>query len=478
MKNSEKGQLTIHVLIFSSIAIVMLAGFVVWTDTNVKLARRSGEKSLALAIAEAGIEYYRWHLAHAPEDYTDGNATSSPSYTHEYFDRNGNPIGEFVLEITPPPYSSTIVTIVSTGKVYSDSTISKKIKVKLGIPSLAKYSVAANADIRFGEGTEVFGILHSNGGIRFDGVAHNLVTSAKDKYGDPDHGGGQEFGVHTHISPQDPLPPASVPVRPDVFTAGRSFPVPALDFTGITQTLSSIRNDAQTEGFYATSSEAVGYSLILKTDDTFDLYKVTVLEDPPSGCKNNQGQDKWGTWSVKTKTLLGNYPFPSNGLIFIEDDAWVEGQINTARLTVAAGRFPDNPSKRASITVNNDLLYSNYNGDDVLGLIAQENINIGLMSEDDLRIDAALISQNGRVGRFYYPPKVFTAKKCSPNDSKSKITTYGMIASNKRYGFAYTDGTGYAIRNVIYDGNLLYGPPPSFPLTSDQYEQIFWEEVK
>jgi hypothetical protein len=51
-----------------------------------------------------------------------------------------------------------------------------------------------------------------------------------------------------------------------------------------------------------------------------------------------------------------------------------------------------------------------------------------------------------------------------------------MIATNQRYGFAYTDGTGYLIRNLNYDGSLLYGPPPSFPLTSDQYVTLTWEE--
>jgi hypothetical protein len=59
-----------------------------------------------------------------------------------------------------------------------------------------------------------------------------------------------------------------------------------------------------------------------------------------------------------------------------------------------------------------------------------------------------------------------------------EITLYGMIATNLRYGFAYTDGTGYADRIIIYDSNLLYSPPPSFPLTSDKYTTISWEEIE
>jgi hypothetical protein len=53
---------------------------------------------------------------------------------------------------------------------------------------------------------------------------------------------------------------------------------------------------------------------------------------------------------------------------------------------------------------------------------------------------------------------------------------YGMIASQERYGFAYTDGTGYQNRIIIFDPNLLYSPPPSFPLTADYYTPIFWNE--
>ena len=105
--------------------------------------------------------------------------------------------------------------------------------------------------------------------------------------------------------------------------------------------------------------------------------------------------------------------------------------------------------------------------------IYQNNINVGLQSEDDLRIDAALIAQKGRVGRFFY------SHDCSATYYKRQtLTLYGMIATYLRYGFAFTDGTGYQIRNLNYDANLLYAPPPSFPLTSDQYVTLSWEEIK
>ncbi len=471
IKKYQCGQLTIQILILGFVTVTMLSGFVLWSDTYVRNVSREKNKSQAFTIAEAGIEYYRWHLAHAPQDFKDGTASSGP-YIHPYYDKDNVRIGEFQLDITAPATGTTIVQIVSTGKVDADPTATKVIKVKMGLPSLARFSVAANADIRFGEGTSVYGQLHSNGGIRFDGTAYNVVTSAKDKYDDPDHSGGQEFGVHTHVSPTDPLPPTSTPVRTDVFKAGRQFPVPAVDFTGITVDLANIKAQASTSGKYYGPSGKSGYEIVLRTDDKFDIYKVNTLKAAPNNC-NSDGAVGWGTWSINTTSSVATgVAIPANGLIFVEDDVWVRGQINTARVTIASGRFPVNSNTYASITVNNDLKYTNYDGSDVISLMTQRNINAGLKSDDDLQIDAALVAQNGRVGRYYY------GSSCGTEYKRSTISLYGMLASNRRYGFAYTDGTGYATRNLTYDGYLLYGPPPSFPITASQYDIISWEETK
>ena len=302
-------------------------------------------------------------------------------------------------------------------------------------------------------------------------MAHNVVSSSVEKYYDPDHSSSQEFGVHTHAYPQDPYPPASVPVRADVFEAGRQFPVATVDFDGITMDLAEMQTDAEGGGFYRLSSGALGYHVVLKTNDTFDLYKVTSFVAPLSGCHDSQDQDGWGTWSIDVQELLGNYAFPGNGIMFFEDDIFVDGRIDTARLTIVAASLPDSPADRKSIIVNNDLLYTGYGGTDVIGLIAQKDINVGLISEDNLRIDAALIAQNGRAGRYYY------SSSCFPYYIRQSLTLWGMIATNQRYGFAYTDDTGYQTRSLNYDGYLLYNPPSSFPLTSGQYLTLSWEET-
>jgi hypothetical protein len=483
----SRGQLLVQVIVFSTIAIIIIGGLVGWAGTNIKASRLSLERERSIQLAEAGIDYYRWHLAHAQTDYQDGTGVPGP-YVHDVLDKDGDVAGQFSLVVTPPIVGSTKVRIESTGIPINNPQIGRKITVEFAIPSLAKYAVVANDNMRFGLGTEIFGPVHSNGGIRFDGLTHNIMTSSLATYNDPDHVGAVEFGVHTHVNPPpgsgttDPFRPLEAPPtnpvqsRPDVFEIGRQFPVPAEDFVGLTSNLAQIKADAQASGRYLASSGSQGYQIILKTNDTFDVYRVT-SQINQSGCTNSQSQSGWGTWSINNRVFVANYAIPANGLVFVEDNAWVQGTINSARVTIAAGRFPDNPSNRPNIIVNNDLLYTNYDGQDVIGLISQGHVHVGLVSDTDLRIDAALVAQNGRVGRFYYPPPG-GGNNCGPYHVRNSITLYGMIATNIRYGFAYTNGNGYQIRNINYDANLLYGPPPTFPLTGDQYQIISWEEVR
>ena len=500
--STQQGIVLVNVLIFATIAITVTTSLVNWGASVLKSTRLVDAREQALQMAEAGVEYYRWHLAHAPTDYQDGTGAAGP-YVHDVKDSDGDIVGQYSLVITPPQIGSTIVRIRSTGTVTAAPGVSRTIQTTLAIPSLAKFAVVANAAMRFGEGTEVFGPIHANGGVRFDGLAHNIVTSGLTSYDDPDHNESGadklEFGVHTHVTappgsgvvdtyrPAE-TPPVSIPSRPDVFIAGRLFPVPTFDFNGLTADLSSLKAQATTSGSYFAASGVQGYRIVLNTNDTFTIYRVNSLVSlTGSSCTSNStatSQAGWGSWSINTQSAaIGTYNFPANGVIFVEDNLWVEGSINTARLTIAAGVFPDNVGTRKSITINNNLTYTNYDGQDVIALIAQNNINAGYNSLATLRIDAALIAQNGRAGRYYY------ASSCGGNYGRTTLTLYGMIASNQRYGFAYTGssyncggsltdvGSGYCTRNIIYDSNLLYGPPPSFPLTSSQYTTISWEEL-
>jgi len=483
---NKKGQIILYVMFYGFISFFIFNAIILWLYTVLNSVEKTINQQIALQIAESGVEYARWRLNHFPEDFNFSTTTV-------FYDRLGNALGQVNLTVTPPPIGSTIVEITSNGKLINAPNIEKIIKANLAKPSVAKYSVLIDDNIRFGVGTVVYGEIHSNKGIRFDGTAYNLIKSSLITYSDPDHQGCQEWAVHTHVNPQDPCPPSNnpdpslIPFRPDVFKAGRAVGVPTLDFVGISSNLADLKQKALQNGFYLEFSgdNNYGYELVLK-ESNFDVYKVTRVVDVPRNCELydtyegpafNNDRYRHSTWSIRNKQFVGTFNYPSNGVIFVEDNVWVSGKINNKKIIIASARFPENPDRMTNIIINDDLLYTNYDGRDVIGLIAQKNINIGLKSKDVLRIDSALIAQNGRVGRYYY------SSQCGSEYKREKITVYGSLTTRLRYGFSWVDNlgnwvSGYRLRDLVYNGSLLYFPPPFFPSASEFYETIKWLELK
>lgn len=460
----------------TTIFLIATMGAISYGLLQEKLNKQKVSYAQALHIAEAGVNYYRWVLYHDHNQYCNKETCKTePDYgpygPYAYSDSSGQGIvGYYELYITPPALNgSTIVTIKSVGWAASDPKIRRTIEVKCGIPSWSTYSTLSDSEVRFGEGTETWGPIHSNSGIRFDGIAHNLVTSAVLKYDDPDHTGGNEFGVHTHIIPVDPLPdsynpPHNVPTRTDVFMAGRSFPTPAVSFNLLDNYVTGALNLATSSGLVLGSSGDDGWHLTLNTNDTITIKRVNSVT---SSCQGEQ------TDGIVTESNYATTSTPPNGIVFVKDKVWVDGQIDTNRITILAFKEPLT-GNQTDIIVNNNLKYTHYDGSDAIGLIAQRNISVGLYSANDLQIDAAMIAKEGRIGRYHFANS--NSGGCrSAYYYRNSITINGSLSSRDRYGFAYTDGAGYQIRNLNYDNNTTYMPPPHYP-TTGEYTFISWEE--
>src|ERR1035437_664978 len=184
-RSKKEGAILLQTMVFAAVAIIIISALASYTATSVKLGRITFNREQAFQSAEAGIDYYRCHLAHASTDYQDGTGAAGP-YVHQLKDKNGNTVGQFSLTITAPSQGSTLVKIKSNGASAFDSSYVRKILAQVAKPSIAEHAFAGNDAMRFGIGTEVFGSIHSNGGIRFDGIAHNLVTSGVATYTDVD----------------------------------------------------------------------------------------------------------------------------------------------------------------------------------------------------------------------------------------------------------------------------------------------------
>ena len=464
-KESTRGDVLTAILIITGAFIIVIYGLLFILSLQFDFSNRQTASEEAIHISEAGVNYYRWHLAHDPDDFSDGTGNPGP-YEHDYLDPQGASVGKFSLEITPPSEGSSIVTIKSTGWSNEFPKIKRVITAQYGIPSFSRFAFLSNASSWYGTGITVNGQIHSNNGIRMDGTNLSLVTSAQETYMC-----GSETGCN---------PPQS---KPGVWGAGGDqglwqFPVPAVDFDSISFDFAKMKEDAQQNGLYFDQSGESGYHLVFLNDGTLRVYIVNTTssiqgysvrgeglgQDGLGGCRNRNQ-------IITDETLVGSYNQADSPIIFFEDTVWVEGTL-TSRLTVTAARFPI-ISNYANIWIRGNITYANYDGSNSLGLIAQNDIYFIRDVPENFQIDAVLMAQKGRILRHGY----FSWCGGTSEAVKDKLTINGSIISyfKSYWNFGTGPTSGFIVREINYDTNNLYNPPPYFP-TSGDYEFISWKE--
>lgn len=459
--SNQQGSILIFVVVFMFIASLVILAVLGNATTQLRLTRASHDKELAFHIAEAGANYYQWYLAHYPKDYSDGTGQTSCSpcgpYVHDFKDFDTNQtIGQYSLTIYPPPTGTTIVTIVSTGYTTANPKVKRVVTVKYGVPSLAQYAFLTNSSMWIGGSETVSGQLFANGGIRFDGSGNAPIQSAKSTYLCPSWSGS-------------PCPTTKAGIwgaAPASTQAYWQYPQPSIDFSTMTTDLAAMKASAQASGIYLAPSGGQGYSLVFNSNGTVSIYVVSTLQSNPTGYDvNNVAHNEYVDYS--TRTLQSTRALPTNGIMFVEDRTWVEGTV-AGRVTVAAAKFPYNATTAPSILIPNNVVYAAKDGTNSLGLIAQQDVLVTYHAPNTLEINAALIAQNGSAQFYYYPGVI-----------KTSITIYGSTASYGTWTWSWVDGggntiSGYTNTTTVYDSNLLYGPPPSFPLSTSGYQQISW----
>ncbi len=453
----HNGSISIMVLIFGLVFAVAIGGLVLVAATQHNSSLRTEAFEKSLTIAQSGAEYYRWHLAHDPLDFTDGTGQPGP-YVHEISDPYGKTEGIFSLTITPPVSGSSIVMISSQGWVKDHPEIKRTINTRYGIPSLAKYSFLHNANVWFGSGITVHGKVMSNGGIRMDGVNDSTVQSAKQTY---------TCGSETGCSPSQ--------TKPGVWGSGGpqelwQFPVPQADFNALNVDFNNLRTTAMASGVYLGPSGGYGYHLTFTADGTVVITRITSAENRRGwsverGCENLYQV-------ISTQQSVGTYNINEKQVIFAEDHLWLDGVVN-GRATVAAARFPIDINSM-NIWINDNLTYIAKDGHSNLGVFAQNNIYYALNVPNNFEINAALLAQKGRIIRHNYR---YAFCSSYSNAVRNNLTIYGSVISNQKSYWNYGTGptSGFITRDVTYDPNNYFDPPPYFP-TQGEYEFISWEE--
>lgn len=483
------------------------------------IANNNARRQQAFNIAEAGINYYLWHLSHNPTDFKDGKTTpATPDanlgygpYVHNYVDDNSKVTGTYTLWIKPAGNGSTVATVRSIGRVNNTNTV-RTIDAQLGVPSFASYVLNSDAAFWFGNTEAANGPVHSNQGIRMDGPSTTDVTAARSTYVP-----GTAYGGTTSSSSHPGVWCSSSVTSPvNCNTRNKSdwrYPVASVDYNQVAGSLCKMKKTAfesnaatasiatqanactqtpttRTPGYIpqraSTFNNTRGYLVQLNTNGTYDLFNVNAETDTSTPY----------TSALTLQSVATNIAIDSSGVIFVEDNVWVRTNPTFhGRVTIAAGRLATTSDARA--TIADDILYSVKNGSDVIGIVAEGDVTVAPYAPPatgsfNFEINAAVISQSGSVE---YPSTYLSnTSRCTRGwvNANQTFNFYGSVASRLAWTWTITRGascgdavysasqnryiSGILNNSTEYDYNLQYAPPPSFPLTST-YNILSWREV-
>jgi hypothetical protein len=480
MRNSTfSGSIMLLVIVFGAVfftVLVALSSFVLVENRAQNVTR---EQTEAFDIADAGLQYYRWFLSHFPGNTQDGTGHAGP-YVTTYANPEGGNAGTYSLSVAGNTSCGQVQSInVSSTGVPSDAPgVSTVLTARYAQPSVAAYSYIVNSSVWAGSTLTINGPYASNGGIRMDGTANATVNSSLSTWDCT-----SDFGC----SPEQPAAPGVVG------TGGNqtlwNYPTPQVDFAGIAANFPSLKATAQSSGIYlpryssgssGQGSYYRGYHLIFNANGTVTVKRVSAVTtltnvlpvDNPTSYVNDYTL-------IGTESTYNTYTLPSTcGLIFVEDNTWVEGTIPSKVTLVVAN--VTTPGVTPNVVLHNNITYAATDGTDGLTLIGANDILIAPDSPMNMTLDGIFIAQSGAFGRNYY---YYPSGGCNNlYEPRGTLTLFGTVVSNLRTGTSWVNGcssntnAGYQTRITSFDRQNSTNPPPFTPTTSTQWQFVDWEE--
>lgn len=468
-------------IVFGAVFLTVLGALTGFVLTENKVQSNATATARATAIAEAGLEYYRWFLAHYPNDLQNGTGLPGP-YSIPYSDPEGGQTGTIELAIDANSSCGTVtsVDISSTGRPSENTAVSRTLTARYARPTVARFSYVLNDSVWAGADRIIKGPYHSNGGVRMDGTSNSIVTSSLSTWLCT-----SSFGC----SPDQ--------TKAGVWGAGTTqslweYPVPQVDFGAIAADFATLKTKAQSSGRYLLRNSQTnntnaasywhGYHLVFNANGTITVSRVTATSALASTHINASDDALPDRTLITNETFYSTLTLPADcGLIFVEDHVWLEGTI-TDKVTVVAANVT-NTGIEPNVMLSDNLRYAATDGSDGLTVIAENNVLITPDSPTNMTLNGIFVAQNGAFGRNYYPRSSSDARCNTTYEPRGTLTILGTTVSNLRTGTKWTgvdcganDEAGYSTRIDAYDRNLSTDPPPFTPLTSADYEFVDWRE--
>jgi hypothetical protein len=472
------------ILVFLILVVVATMGSVLMAGVLVNQQHVSRDRAYtqSLAVADAGLNQYLWMVAsgescEANNFIIPGNTGPDPhKQTVTLADSGSDVKGTYTMEVSPPAAGNPFVTITVTAQSSSPVEVPRTITAAIGRPSFSEYVLLVDESVNIGGpiDRQWWGRTHSNTQIKTATANINdFMSCARSTYNGKPGVYSDDTAVTNHANS----------------LRFWQFPVAEIDFDTVTSDFARF-NDMTTGDanlpYVVPSpvSAAHGWYIKLLPGEMYQFAPVSAeLEQYSySNGLNRGGYLTYGAWSAPK-------PYPANGVIFVNDNVWVEGTGLTGRITIAASGQFNGTGRTATINIVGDLTYAAKDGTAAVGLIAQENIKIpmyapmgkaGTMGTDwtsnvgtvDMEINAAVIAQTGKEFVNYYgvagPRRGLLTIYGSVS---SYLTPYRCSVASDQHQYA-----GFGRGANVYDSFLLHNPPPSFP-TVGSYQILEWQEL-
>jgi hypothetical protein len=478
---SPRGYLLILALVFGSVFLTVFGGLSMFVLSENRLQTHIEESSEAFALAEAGLEYYRWFLAHFPTDIQNGTGQPGP-YVLTYEDPEAGVAGSATLSIVGNTAcnQTTSIDITSVGAPADSPSVTRTLRARYARPSVGTYSYILNDSVWAGSDRVILGPYHSNGGVRMDGTANSPVTSSLSSW---------NCNSNYGCTPTQATAPGVVGSGPNQNLW--DWPVPQVDFSGISADFGTLKTLAQASGIYyprysTTNGQGEpaywrGYHLIFNANGTVTVRRVsatTQLSVSHVNPSDTLGTDRAlisNEADYETRTIP-----VTCGLIFVEDNVWVEGTIPQKVTLVAANVVNANIAPTAYLVGN--IQYGAQDGTDGFTLIAEHNVLIAPNAPTNMTLNGIFIAQGGAFGRNYYKNSSGTCH--TTYEPRTSLTILGTTVSNRRTGTKWNLSSscaggsyaGFGTRVDSYDRRIAFDPPPFTPVVSTDYEFISWRE--
>lgn len=376
-------------ILFMLATMVIILANLLTTNTHSQEGRTK-----ALHMADAGLNAYLYELRRDPAYFVD-NPTMGPTSQDD---------GVWTVTAVAPAASEPLK-LTATGSIPS-MNVTRTVVASVRFPTYAEYMFLSNANLDIGSDALIDGKVRSNGNVANAGEVTGKVSASGSVSGNGTFGQGYE----EHL--------------------------PRIDFSQVTVDMANMKSVATASNAYFNNSGEYGFRVILSG----------------SSARVEKVIGGTGTGNLTT-TLLRTITVPSQGVLFFDEDVWVQGNYSTM-VTIGCSR---------DIYVADDLKPSQPNRPFTCGLVAQRSVIVPSWypsMPQVMTLDAAMLAQTGTIYGDY-----------RSGVTKSKITITGSMSYNTFGYFAlYTGNTvtaGFRQRDYLYDPRLELYPPPYYPMLRD-----------